>query len=48
MTGKRVSLVTEIDPAIIGGFVARIGDKLIDGSTRARLEALRKKLVKAA
>ena len=48
MTGKRVSLVTEIDPAIIGGFVARIGDKLIDGSTRARLEALRKKLVEAA
>jgi F-type H+-transporting ATPase subunit delta len=48
MTGKRVSLVTEVDPAIIGGFVARIGDKLIDGSTRARLEALREKLVKAA
>ena len=48
MTGKIVSLVTEIDPAIIGGFVARIGDNLIDGSTRARLEALRKKLVEAA
>jgi F-type H+-transporting ATPase subunit delta len=36
------------DPAIIGGFVARIGDKLLDGSTRARLEALKKRLVESA
>jgi F-type H+-transporting ATPase subunit delta len=47
ITGKRVSVDTEIDPAIIGGFIARIGDKLIDGSARARLEALKKKLIEA-
>jgi len=47
ITGKRVSIDTEVDPAIIGGFVARIGDKLIDGSTKARLEALKKKLTEA-
>jgi F-type H+-transporting ATPase subunit delta len=47
ITGKRVSIDTEVDPAIIGGFIARIGDKLIDGSTRARLEALKKKLTEA-
>jgi F0F1-type ATP synthase delta subunit len=39
---------TQVDPAIIGGFVARIGDKLLDGSTRARLEALKKRLVESA
>jgi F-type H+-transporting ATPase subunit delta len=48
LTGKRVTLETNVDPDIIGGFVARIGDKLLDGSTRARLEALKKRLVAAA
>jgi len=45
MTQKKVILTTEVDPAILGGFVARIGDKLIDGSTRAKLEALKAKLL---
>jgi F-type H+-transporting ATPase subunit delta len=45
MTGKQIVLTSEVDPAIIGGFVARIGDRLIDGSTKAKLEALKKKLV---
>ncbi|MDP3878954.1 MAG: F0F1 ATP synthase subunit delta [Dehalococcoidales bacterium] len=37
-----VRLVT--DPGLIGGFVARVSGKLIDGSTRGRLEALKKEL----
>lgn len=44
LTGTQILLATEVDPAIIGGFVARIGDKLIDGSIRARLDVLRKNL----
>ena len=48
ITGKKVVLTTEVDPAIIGGFVARIGDKLIDGSTKAKLEALKRRLVTQA
>ena len=32
------------DPNILGGLVARIGDTLIDGSTRSRLIALKKSL----
>ncbi len=47
ITGKQIVLATDVDPAIIGGFIARIGDKLIDGSTRARLEALKQKMVQA-
>jgi F-type H+-transporting ATPase subunit delta len=48
MTGKQIVLTIEVDPAIVGGFVARIGDSLIDGSTKAKLEALKKKLVTQA
>ena len=46
ITGKRIVLDTKVDPDIIGGFVARIGDKLIDGSTRAKLGALKKGLAR--
>jgi F-type H+-transporting ATPase subunit delta len=48
MTGKRIVLSDAVDPDIIGGFVARVGDRLIDGSLRARLEALKKTLAQAA
>ena len=44
MTGKAVTVETRTDPSIIGGLVARIGDRLIDGSTRTRLLALRQRL----
>ena len=47
LSGKKVTVETDVDPSIIGGFIARIGDSLLDGSTRARLEALKKKLVEA-
>jgi F-type H+-transporting ATPase subunit delta len=40
-------VVTEgqVDPSIIGGFIARMGDQLIDGSIRQRLETLKKNLI---
>lgn len=34
------------DPSIVGGIVVRIGDRIIDGSVRTRLENLRAKLDK--
>jgi F-type H+-transporting ATPase subunit delta len=37
-----------VDETLIGGMVLRIGDKLIDGSVRAQLDAMRKKLLSAA
>lgn len=39
--GKKVILTERVDPAIIAGVVARVGDRLIDGSARARLRDLR-------
>ena len=40
-TGKRVSVKVVIDPTVLGGVVARVGDTVIDGSVRSRLEQLR-------
>jgi len=41
---KKIIIKSEVDSSLIGGIVARIGDKLIDGSTRSRLEALKREL----
>ncbi len=42
--GKKIEVRSEVDSGIIGGFVARIGDRLLDGSTRSKLAALKKEL----
>ena len=44
VVGKKVVLKSEVDSSLIGGIVARIGGKLLDGSTRNRLMALKKEL----
>lgn len=44
-TGHQVVLETSVDPALLGGVVVQIGDRLVDASTRAKLEALRHSLV---
>jgi len=45
IVGKDVRLVSRVEPALIGGFVARVGDRVIDGSTSGRLRQLRRELV---
>jgi F-type H+-transporting ATPase subunit delta len=45
ITGKHIHLDARVDPAIIGGLVARIGDTLIDGSTRVKLHNLKRELL---
>ena len=44
VTGKKVTMNVQVNPDILGGFIARIDDSLIDGSIRSRLEILRKRL----
>ncbi|NOQ43535.1 MAG: ATP synthase F1 subunit delta [Dehalococcoidia bacterium] len=46
LVGLKIVLTERVDPSIIGGLVARVGDKIIDGSTRSRLLALRESLLK--
>ena len=45
ITGKRVILQERVDPAILGGVVARVGDTLIDGSLKRRFGMLRQRIV---
>lgn len=47
ISGKQVVVESQVDEGIIGGLVARTGDKLIDGSTRSRLIALKRRLREA-
>jgi len=47
IVGKKVTLKTEVKPGLIGGVIAKIDGKLLDGSTRSKLDALRKELVRA-
>ena len=44
IVGKKVVIKPEVDSSLIGGMVARIGGKLLDGSTRSRLEALKREM----
>jgi F-type H+-transporting ATPase subunit delta len=44
MTGDQVEMELQVDPSLLGGVLVRIGDRLIDGSVRGRLERLRTRL----
>jgi F-type H+-transporting ATPase subunit delta len=45
-TGKTILMQTKVQPEILGGVVARVGDQVIDGSVRYRLTALRQQLLR--
>jgi F-type H+-transporting ATPase subunit delta len=40
-TGKKVEAKVIVDPSLIGGVVAKIGETIIDGSVKRRLEQLK-------
>jgi F-type H+-transporting ATPase subunit delta len=39
--GRQVQLQVDVDPAVLGGLVVRVGDEVIDGTTRHHLRAAR-------
>jgi F-type H+-transporting ATPase subunit delta len=43
-TGKEVEVKVVVDPNVLGGVVARVGDTVIDGTIRRRLEQLKERL----
>jgi F-type H+-transporting ATPase subunit delta len=47
-TGGRIALDVQVDPSLLGGLIVRVGDRLIDGSVRGRLERLRNQLISGA
>jgi ATP synthase F1 delta subunit len=47
-TGRRVELSSNVDPDVLGGLRVRVGNMVLDGTVRNRLERLRKTVAKAA
>lgn len=43
-TGKNVEVKVTVDPSVLGGIVATVGDTVIDGSVRTALEQLKSRL----
>ncbi len=43
-TGKQVNLKVVVDPSVLGGLVATVGDTVIDGSVRTRIDQLKSRL----
>ena len=44
-TGRDVEVKVVIDPTVLGGIVAQVGDTVIDGSVKSRLQSVREALV---
>jgi F-type H+-transporting ATPase subunit delta len=44
ITGKQVLLTTEVDPSILGGIVAKVGDLVLDGSIKSQLAGLKESI----
>jgi len=43
-TGRQIEVRVVVDPTVIGGVVARVGDEIFDGSVRSRLRDAREHL----
>ena len=44
LTGKKVELTTSVDPTIIGGMIAKVGDLVLDGSIKTQLAGLKESI----
>jgi F-type H+-transporting ATPase subunit delta len=44
MTGRKVRLTANLDPAILGGAVTKVGSTVYDGSLKTQLDQLRRKM----
>ena len=45
VVGKQVVVGNTVDRGILGGLVARVGDRVIDGSARTKLRDMRREIV---
>jgi F-type H+-transporting ATPase subunit delta len=42
--GQQVELTTKVDPSIIGGLVVKLGSRMVDGSLKTKLNAIRTRM----
>jgi F-type H+-transporting ATPase subunit delta len=47
-TGRRTELTTAVDPDVLGGLAMQVGNVIMDGTVRSRLDRLRRQVVTAA
>lgn len=47
ITGKKIVMTMQVDPDIIGGVIAKVGEKIIDGSTKSQLLAMKNEIASA-
>lgn len=45
--GRQVKFQTQVAPELLGGLVVRVGDTLMDGSVKTRLNRMRDRLIRA-
>jgi F-type H+-transporting ATPase subunit delta len=43
-TGREVEVKVVVDPTVVGGVIARVGDQIFDGSVRSRLDEARQRM----
>ena len=44
ITGNKVILESSVDPSIIGGVIAKVGDLVLDGSIKTQLNGLKESI----
>jgi len=44
ITGKNVQLLQKVDPSILGGAIIKVGEQIIDGSLRRKLDQIKERL----
>jgi len=44
ITGNKVILQSQVDPTIIGGIIAKVGDLVVDGSIKTQLNGLKESI----
>ena len=47
-TGRKTELTTKVDPDVLGGLAMQVGNLIMDGTVRGRLERLRRQVATAA
>lgn len=47
VTGKKIQVIAEVDPSILGGVVVTVGGQILDSSLRTELASLRDELMQA-
>jgi len=44
VTGSGINLKVVVDPSVLGGLVATVGDTVIDGTVKTRIDQLKSRL----